>query len=228
LPVVLLLFYILPFTVFLTSRQSPKALYHFIRIQESIDALALQGKTEPEKAVILCEYVGAKVRNHKAGDQIDDISAYEILEKGYGACDQKALVLVALAEQAGIEGHLVYLFGYDSVSHHTVAELKINHSWAMLDPYFQHQLWISATTIASVQDIVDKKVKAVSLPLIDSANYARLFDVRYPYKVIPREKLGIKTRLDMHIMKLSYAIYGHYMATPWISIYLSKAESRMP
>lgn len=168
------------------------------------------------------------MRNHKYGDQIDDIAAYEILEKGFGACDQKALVLVALAEQAGIEGHLVYLYGYDSISHHTVAELKVNQSWAMFDPYFQHQFWTSANTIASVKDIVDQKVKVVNLPLIDSAKYARLFETRYPYKVIPRAKLGLKTRLDIHIMKLSYAIYGRYMTTPWIITYLSRAEGRMP
>ena len=197
-------------------------------MQEAIEGLTLQGKTEPEKAVILCEYLGVKVRNHKYGDQIDDIAAYEILEKGFGACDQKALVLVALAEQAGIEGHLVYLYGYDSISHHTVAELKINQSWAMFDPYFQYQFWTSANTIASVKDIVDQKVKVVNLPLIDSAKYARLFETRYPYKVIPRAKLGVKTRLDIHIMRLSYSIYGHYMTTPWISIYLSRAEGRMP
>lgn len=221
-------FYILPFFVFLISRKSPQSLYHFIRLTEIIDDLDFGKLTETRKAIILSRYVGNNVRNHKDGDKIDDVSAYEILEKGYGACDQKALVLLALAEHKGIEGHLVYLYGYDSVSHHTVAELKINNSWAMLDPYFQHQFWLSANTLASVQDIVDHKVHAIDLPLIDSANYARLFDTQYPYKVVLTVKPSRMNRIAMHIMEISYSIYGHYMTTPWKSIYLSRAEGRMP
>lgn len=228
IPVVLLVFYILPFAVFFTSRQSPQTLYHFIRFNEIVDSLDVKGKTEIEKAIVLCRYVGAKVRNHKNGDKIDDVSAYEILEKGYGACDQKALVLVALAEYTGIEGYLVYLYGYDSVSHHTVAELKINDSWAMFDPYFQHQFRMSETKLASVQDVVERKVTVVNLPLIDSADYARLFDSKYPYKVIPRESVKSTSSISQQLLQLSYTIYGSFMTTPWKSIYKEKAAGRMP
>lgn len=224
----LLFFYAFPFLVFLTSRQSPQSLYHYIGLTEILDDLHFGKMNETEKAVILCKYVGKHVRNHKDGDKIDDVSAYEILEKGYGACDQKALVLLALAEQAGIEGHLVYLYGYDSISHHTVAELKINDSWAMLDPYFQNQYWVSANTLASVHDVVSHKVQAVDLPLIDSANYARLFDTLYPYKIVPREKPSRMNRITVLIMTLSYRIYGRYMTKPWKIIYLRKAVGRMP
>jgi tetratricopeptide (TPR) repeat protein len=60
----------------------------------------------------------------------------DVLVRGYGACDQAAWALVALAEQAGLPGAIVYLrTAPGAESHHSLAALRVDGAWRLYDPF---------------------------------------------------------------------------------------------
>jgi len=60
----------------------------------------------------------------------------DILVRGYGSCDQACWALVALAEQMGLAGMIIFLRDPESgLSPHTIAALHIEDRWLLFDPF---------------------------------------------------------------------------------------------
>ncbi len=60
----------------------------------------------------------------------------DILVRGYGSCDQACWALVALAEQMGLPGMVIFLRDPKSGSSpHTIASLQVEEKWLLFDPF---------------------------------------------------------------------------------------------
>jgi hypothetical protein len=53
----------------------------------------------------------------------------------HGSCDQAAHVFATLAHFAGYDAHLLFLRAPDGTSPHTVAEVRADDRWVLVDPW---------------------------------------------------------------------------------------------
>ncbi len=105
-----------------------------IRLRATAAAATRGATTDGERAERLFDLVVREVAP-VAPDDLHE-RPEEILVRGYGACDQSAWALVALAEQVGIPGVIVYLRPTpDAPSPHTLAALRIGPGWRLYDPF---------------------------------------------------------------------------------------------
>lgn len=109
------------------------------------------------------------------------------LYSGLGFCDEQCNTLLSLANAIDIKGRLLFLFGNDSISHHSVCEVKIGNHFGMLDPFYQLTLRNSRGQIASTQEIIDlpKLFDKSEIPFgISKKDYRHLFGKKYPFKIV--------------------------------------------
>jgi hypothetical protein len=109
--------------------------------------------TDREKAIALYYFVRDQVRHNPYAEGFcpEDYKASVILQRGYGYCQHKALLLVALARAAGIPARLGYadvrdhllsrrfrdMIGGDNLLiQHGYAELYIDGKWAHASPAY--------------------------------------------------------------------------------------------
>jgi len=92
-------------------------------------------------------------------------------------------VLLALCEAAGFSGRMIWLYGSDSISHHTVAEVFYDGKYHMVDPFYKLRYYLADAKIASVDDIIAGKTNAFNeLPPTLQALYGK----KYPLKIAKR------------------------------------------
>jgi len=133
--VAIFLYLIAPFAMLL----GPERLRDYIHrelIYKVITAKLTQGgKQDRQNALRLMDFVESHVLPHPAGSPVIDKHPLNDLVRGMGACDQMANTLITLARKGGIKGRLIFLYGYDSVSHHSVCDLYIDGKFRIFDPF---------------------------------------------------------------------------------------------
>jgi len=158
---------------------------NFIVGNEILLNLNLSNKSKKENIEKITRYV---VQHFKTPlkNLTKEKTFHEMISDGYGFCDQQASTLLALANYAGIRGRLVFLYGEDSISHHSVAEIYID-KWYMVDPFFEVKSG-SSFLLPSIQEVIvnNKKLNQFhyDTSLIRQDQYYNLFTPKYPYKII--------------------------------------------
>ena len=122
--------------------------------------LAKKDASPKKKALALFEYVHTHLFSIKA--KVIDEHPLNDLIRGIGWCDQQANTLITLARKARINGHLIFLRGYDRISHHSVCELFIDGKYCIFDPYFGFVFFTPEKNIATFGDIQDRNVEISS------------------------------------------------------------------
>ena len=111
------------------SRQSYyNNIYHNICSKNDSDSL---------KIIKCFEYVANNIEAPGHFIQTKGLNPKQIIEKGYGSCDQQSNLLITILEKGGFPGKLVFLFDNDSISLHSVCEIKIGDRSIMLDPFYK-------------------------------------------------------------------------------------------
>jgi hypothetical protein len=77
----------------------------------------------------------------------------DIVRRGWGYCDQSAHVFATLAHFAGYDARLLFLRRADGVSPHTVAEVRVDGRWVVVDPWLGVMLVDRAGNLAGVADL---------------------------------------------------------------------------
>ena len=139
--------------------------------------------------------------------------------EAYGSCDQQAHLLISLAALKGIEGRIIFLFGADSITHHSVAELKIDNNWAMFDPFYDFVYIQKDSQIASVEYLVENDIEFSDLEKISALAYAKLFDKQYPYQVYQTKPDDWKAVFTRKLILFNYAIFGEMFVKAWVEMY---------
>lgn len=126
-------------------------------VVEKAEALTEGLRTDREKAVALYYFVRDEIR-HNAYAQLYDLNRYkasQILQAGNGVCQQKAILLVALARVVGIPARLGFIDvrdhllsdtfremigGIDILPFHGYAELYIDGRWIHASPAYDIEI----------------------------------------------------------------------------------------
>ena len=116
-------------------------------------------KSDREKAIKLFDYIDTHVFHKNRMDiAAIDVHFLKHLIRGTGYCDEQALTLMDLARKVSIRARVLYLRGYDSVSHHSVCDLYIDGKFRIFDLNYGY-LFISEGEIATFLDIQNNKDK---------------------------------------------------------------------
>jgi hypothetical protein len=92
--------------------------------------------THRERLGALMHWAHENVRPQFAGPRrVVADNAIDIVRRGHGYCDQAAHVFATLAHFAGYEAHLLFLRAPDGTSPHTVAEVRADDRWVLVDPW---------------------------------------------------------------------------------------------
>jgi hypothetical protein len=91
------------------------------------------GAETPDATVVALEqFVYENVRTPGDVPIVDDDAA-DILQRGYGYCDQASLAFARLAQERGIPARMLFLYDDQGNSPHTVAQVFLNGDWRVVD-----------------------------------------------------------------------------------------------
>ena len=148
-------------------------LYHNICSKKDSDSL---------KIIKCFEYVANNIEAPGHFIQTKGLNPKQIIEKGYGSCDQQSNLLITILEKGGFPGKLVFLFDNDSISLHSVCEVKIVDRSIMLDPFYNVLFYNKNQKMASLSDISSGNILIRSKYSVPK-NYLELFNNEYPERI---------------------------------------------
>jgi Transglutaminase-like superfamily len=129
--------------------------------RSTAERLVVGKGTHRERLEALMEWAHENVRPQYAAPERPVADNFlDIVRRGHGYCDQTAHVFSALAHFAGYDAHLLYLRAPDGVSPHTVAEVRVDTHWVLVDPWLGTLFLDRDGELAAVADLGTR----VSLP----------------------------------------------------------------
>ena len=172
--------------------------------------------SEEEKVLQLYTYVCKKIKkpNYK---QVYDTTIFgfngQHLYSGFGFCDEQCNTLLSLANTLNIKGRLIFLLGNDTISHHSVCEIKVANHYGMFDPFYQITQKNNEGKIASVREIISTKNLVDNLPKPKGTSrnkYKNLFDKKHPFKIAKYNYIiQLTNEKRIHaVYKLWYTVFG--------------------
>lgn len=180
--------------------------------------------TDSSKALALFNFVTGKLKHPTKFHQPIDDNCFQIIKYKYASCDQQSNVLISLAFLSGIKGRLLFLYGNDSISHHSVCELKIGNSYRIFCPYFKKVFYTKQNTFATIRDIQRGNLNNPFVIIPEKVNlsqkeYYHLFDTLYPYKVFKTNQLHLteKEVRNRKAFDVWYSIFGDLGLKPLLS-----------
>ncbi|MFN4122992.1 MAG: transglutaminase-like domain-containing protein [Flavobacteriales bacterium] len=213
-------FFICPFLLAAVSKKASDHIYRAISLNLIAHQLKTGNKSEKELALSIYDYVRSAIKHPDAGQKILEMHPVEVLKMGRGSCDQMAHLMIFISWAGGLDGRMVFLFGSENISRHTVAELMVDGKWAMFDPYYQH-IAVDEGRLLSVDEIVRQTFAFGDNPLIDSLTYNSYFDKKFPSKVHPLDR-ETKREKVMHF----YLDMVYDMSPLWFSRMLQSFANR--
>ena len=109
-----------------------------------------------------------------------DQSPLGIIAHGHGWCDQQAHAMITLASLGDIPGNLLFLYGYDSISHHAVCEMEVDGRMLLYDPYHQATFRGRDGAQAGLNDLLAGVHDTLPMTGQVPPGYFRLFEDAYP------------------------------------------------
>lgn len=196
-----------------------------------VDKLTHELKSDWGKSKRLFDYVDTHFFNKEIGVTPKSIKDrfLRLLIRGTGYCDELAHLLIKLAKRADIRGRVIYLKGYDEVSHHTVCDLYIDGKFRIFDPDFGY-IFTSNNEVATFYDIQNKNnIKAEKLDAQlffnsshDVSFYFKLYEPTYEFIVAKTNyNLRIGKILRSYILDLYYIIFGNLLPTYLEDLYFT-------
>ena len=146
---------------------------------------------------------------------------FQLLLEGTAYCDQQSNIMLSLAEKGNIKGNLIFLNGFDSISHHSVCEIMMGREYKMFDPLYKKTFLSPDGNIASIKNIQDSVIQYPESMDGLPDFYFRLYEKKFPYKICKSNELSpmrslvavsIKlwlTLFDQTLLKIYYQLYFH-------------------
>jgi hypothetical protein len=135
-------------------------------------------------------------------DETKDLSPLEVIADGHGWCDQQANVMITLAGLGGIDGNLLFLFGYDSISHHSVCELEVEGKHLLFDPFYHASFKTRSGEGAGLNDLLNGDHGPGPITGAVPDDYFRLFETTYPAKHYLSNRVSPLRQFSRWMMKL--------------------------
>jgi len=155
------------------------------------DRLVAGTPGDRERLESLMEWTYENVRpQYAAPNRVVPDNYLDIVRRGHGYCDQSAHVFATLAYHAGYDSRLLFLRAPDGVSPHTVAEVEVDGSWILVDPWMGEIFVDTNGQLAGVEDLGVSATLAEGYRLIDArldeGHFQRgtVFET-FPYMSVP-------------------------------------------
>lgn len=214
----LLCFFLIPFLSLFVGKKIRDFCFREISYQILFDKATAGQESDSAKSVQLFKFVNENVSVPNENFNVNDDNPFNIIIEGTGYCDQQANVLITLASVGGIKGNLLFLYGYDSVSHHSVCELKINGKYRMFDPFYKLLLLTKNHEMASFDDIQKGNLKCQPKSSLMPRNYFRLFEKKYPRRIFISNNFSVSKKVIRKIFKSWFSVF-RFALKPYIHTY---------
>lgn len=168
-------------------------------------------------------YVRKHLKMPDPGQLVKDYNALETLKSGIASCDQQVDVMITLAAVCGIKGRMIFLYGTDSISHHTTGELKINEKWCMYDPFYGNVFVNNHGEIVSVDGIVKSRAELIDTSHFDQ-DYYNLFAPKYDFRIFMDNQPGLMRTASRILIKLWCRILNKLILDRYVEAYFESAK----
>jgi hypothetical protein len=181
-------------------------------------------KSNSSRVAALYQFVTTNVQTPPKSLLPKQIFPFEILIEGTGYCDQQSNLLISLAEKGEIKGNLIFLRGFDHVSHHSVCEIDFDRGYKMFDPLYKRTFQNLKNQLASIQDIQDSSIhyptNMTGLPEF----YFRLYEKRYPYTICKSNELPIHRFVLAKILGAWIFCFNESLLPIYIRLYTKTSD----
>lgn len=209
--------YLLPFVVVSVSSKARMFCNNQIAFADIEKKITDNQPNDSAKAIAIYEYVRQNTINPEPDYVIKNLEPLEILNNKIASCDQQSYLIILLSRLANIDGRLIFLRGNDSVSRHSVCELKIDGKYRMFDSYYHLYFNDNSNSIASVDDIADVKIRESEHNKNMPENYMELYNNRYPYKVFMTNEDSYSKKLAKQALMLYVNTFPSLFKVPFVS-----------
>ncbi len=234
--VVLFLIFLIvaPFTLLLGPTQLRDYIHRELVYKAIADKVTQGTKSDKEKALKLSYYVHTHLFT-PAGAKVVDMHPMNDLLRGIGWCDQQANTFITLARKVNIKGRLIFLRGYDMISHHSVCDLYLEEEYRIFDPYLGVTFLNEEGKIATFADIQNedrtvksKQFEALCLFQKDDqllADFFRLFEPTHAPTIF-RDNFSsdLKRRLLSGLADFYYDVFGNLFLITFQECYFKLAD----
>lgn len=180
-------------------------------------------ESDSSKALALFNFVTSELITPDEKHKPKDASPFDILKDKYAWCDQQSYVLSSLARLANIDGRIIFLYGNDTISRHTVCELKVKGKYRVFCPLFHKVFYTKKMNLAAIKDIqndnlIDRKISISKGFNFNEKSYYELFSRKIPYKVFNTNKKNPSTENsfgDLYFKKW-YSFFGDFGLKPYM------------
>jgi tetratricopeptide (TPR) repeat protein len=159
--------------------------------RSTAERLVVGKATHRERLEALMEWAHENVRpQYAAPERIVADNFLDIVRRGYGYCDQTAHVFAALAHFAGYDAHLLFLRAPDGVSPHTVAEVRVDAHWVLVDPWLGTLFLDRGGELAAIADLGTRASLPQGYALLGSRIDEGHFRRATPFETFPYESFS--------------------------------------
>ena len=132
---------------------------------------------------------------------------------GHGYCDEQCNTLLSLVSTLNIKGRLIFLYGNDSISHHSVCEIMIDDRYCMFDPFYGITIRDHTGKLVNVKAITANVNLIKQLPKntgISKNEYQALYTNKHAYKIAKYNQIiQLPTEKRIHsFYTLWYSVFG--------------------
>jgi tetratricopeptide (TPR) repeat protein len=204
-------------------------------VEEALTTRLTSGaKSDTDKALALFQFVDTHIFHYqRPARSILNTSFLPFLIPGEAWCDEQALALMDLAGKAHIKASVVYLRGFDKISHHSVCELYLDGAFRIFDPDYGY-LFYHGEKIATFYDIQQKDgIRAEKLEAqkalnkgFDGHEYFRLVEPTFDYIVSnSNDKIHLGRMIRAGMVNLYYALFGERFLAYLEDVYFQLSDT---
>jgi hypothetical protein len=215
---IIILVYSLPFIYLASIKPDARTLNGERLIYYLVTRNELKTKSSSKSEIMdLLRITKKLIRNPYPNEKVNDVSRLHIIKSGYGFCDQQANVFLALCEANGFQGRMIWLFGEDSISHHTVSEVFYDDKYHMFDPFYMQWFHTNNQEIASVNDIISGNIDSVEFIRMPKEQ-RKLYEKNYPWKIAKRTSIMMDKSWCSNMIFVNAEVFGEIFYLPCLRI----------
>lgn len=217
--VALILFVSAPFLTLLLGNSLRDHVFREICYRIVFDKITVDCEDDRCVALKVFEFASAEIAIPEQHEVLMDLSPMEIIADGYGWCDQQANVMITLAGLGGINGDLLFLFGYDSLSHHSVCELEVDGKYRLFDPFYHASFRTSTGQLAGLNDLLQGDNAPDPITGTVPEDYFRLFENAYPPQIYLSNRVPAFKQFSRWLIRLYCRAPTRFLIKPYVGAY---------
>lgn len=187
-------------------------------VEEALTTRVIHGaQSETDKGLALFQFVDNHISHHKRPPgSILSTPFLPYLLPGEALCDEQALALMDLATKAHIRASVIYLRGYDRISHHRVCQLYLDGAFRIFDPDYGY-VFYRGDKIATFNEIQQRdRIRAEKMEAqkalnnrFDEHRYFRLYEPTFDcIGSNTNDKIHFGQKVRAGMVKLYYALFA--------------------